>query len=252
MDLVIRKLISALFLPVPITLLLCAIGLLLIFFSESIFWGRFLILLSFLVLLLASTSPVPNLMLQNLESQYTPLKNIPQDIKYIVVLGGGSSGQTDLPANNKLSAASMARLVEGIRLQQKIPGSKLVLSGGGLFGSPTDGETMNQVAAMLGVNKNNIELELTSKNTYEEAVNLKKLLNNKPFILVTSAFHMRRAMALFKKQGMHPIPAPTHFRLRQHHYSVKSYLPNTLNILNTDIAIHEYLGLFWARLKGNA
>ncbi len=86
-------------------------------------------------------------------------------------------------------------------------------------------------------------LALLQKELY-----LKKIVGNHPFILVTSAYHMPRAMALFTAQHMHPIPAPTQF-IGLTQLSIKTVIPNASSLFLSDLAIHEYLGLWWAKIN---
>lgn len=252
MPLVIKKTISALALPVPIILVLLIIGVILLFVFPHGMSGKILTLIATVILVIFTTPFLPNFLVYHLEKKYKPLTTIPKNVDTIVVLGAGNGGSKHYPANNQLSSASLARLIEGIRLHKLSPHTKLILSGGRIFGSPADGAVMNNVATMLGVNPADIIIEAGSQDTYQEAANLKSTLQTKRFILVTSAYHMPRAMALFEHQGMHPIAAPTQLLLRNKRYSIKHYLPNSSYLLYSDIAIHEYFGLIWSKLTNRA
>ena len=116
-----------------------------------------------------------------------------------------------LPANSQISAAALERVVEGVRLYKTIPGSKLLLSGGRVFDPVPEAEVMAQIAELLGVKSQDISLESDSRDTADQAVIIGKRIGRERFILVTSAAHMPRSMALFKKRGLQPIPAPTDF-----------------------------------------
>ncbi len=72
-----------------------------------------------------------------------------------------------------------------------------------------DTEIMSRVAMDLGPDPRDIEVESRSKDTADQARVIKSFVGNYPFILVTSASHMPRSMALFKKAGLKPMPAPT-------------------------------------------
>ena len=248
MDFVTQKFLSALLLPVPLCIL-CAVVALILFAirQKTCFrWGCVFSGLSLVILLLFSLPILPTYLLSRLENQYSPITQIPHDINRIVVLGAGNGGSKSGPPNDKLSAASLARLVEGIRLYKQIPNSSLILSGGRVFGSPPDSDVMNNVASLLGVSPQDVKIENGSQDTYNEAINLKKMLGETPFFLVTSAYHMPRAMALFEHQGMHPIAAPTEFLLAKKRYTIKRYFPNANYLVYSDIALHEYLGLIWS------
>jgi uncharacterized SAM-binding protein YcdF (DUF218 family) len=252
MNFVTQKFFSALLLPIPLCIL-CALIAIILFtlHKKTCFrWGCVFSGASFAILLLFSLPILPTYLLSRLENHYSPITQVPQDIKRIVVLGAGNGGTKSGPPNDKLSAASLARLVEGIRLYKQIPDSSLILSGGRVFGSPPDSDTMNNVASLLGVSPKDVIIENGSQDTYHEALNLKKILGQAPFLLVTSAYHMPRAMALFEHQGMHPIAAPTEFLLAKKRYTIKRYFPNANYLVYSDIALHEYLGLIWSQYLG--
>ena len=77
------------------------------------------------------------------------------------MLGGGHVSDPRLPANSQISAAALGRVVEGVRLYKAIPGSKLLLSGGGVFDPVPEAEVMAQIAVLLGVKPQDIRLEAT-------------------------------------------------------------------------------------------
>jgi uncharacterized SAM-binding protein YcdF (DUF218 family) len=171
--------------------------------------------------------------------------------KFVVVLGGGHISDPKLPITSQISGESLVRLVEGIRIYKKYSHVKLILSGGRGFGSIPCAEVMAHVAKELGVDENDIILESQSKDTKDEAQLIKPLVENDHFILVTSASHMPRSMALFKKLGMNPIPSPTgHLAIRKEGLSPSSFFPSAGDFLKTEKVFHEYLGIAWAKLRG--
>lgn len=255
MSFVLKKLLSAILLPLPISLLLLLIGVLLLILSRLYKVGILFIFLGFFVLLIFSYSYIPNFLLYQLESRYNPLLQIPHNVNTIVVLGGGVGGNTQYPANTRLNSASLSRLIEGVRLyrqlQHKGIHAQLFLSGGRVFRSSSETGKMKNTAVILGVPPKYIKIKNGSIDTRHEAIYLQQWLKNRSFILVTSAAHMPRAMKLFRKLDMHPIPAPTQYLTRPTNNPFKSYFPNTINLNHADIAIHEYLGMTWAKWNGD-
>lgn len=249
----IKKIISAFLLPLPFGLFCISLGIILLIAHRAKRFRCVCILVGFFTILLFSFYPVSQALLDQLQSQYSPLMQTPSDVTKVVVLGGGVSGGKDYPPNLTLRSASLSRLVEGIRLYKLIeknsPNAELILSGGRVFRSPAIAGKMRNTAVMLGIDRKNITLEDGSRDTREEAIYLQKRLGDKPFILVTSAYHMPRSMALFEELGMHPIAAPTQF-LGNRGNLTQSYIPSTENLINSDIAIHEYLGILWAKIWG--
>ena len=170
------------------------------------------------------------------------------------MLGGGVRDKVSAPPNTQLGAASLTRLVEGVRLYRALESegiqAKFILSGGRVFGSPSESGMMQNTAVVLGVNPKDMFIEDGSQDTHHEALFLKPMLENKPFLLVTSAAHMSRAMALFQAQGLKPIPAPTQYLARKNQFSMTRYFPNASAIMETEVLMHEYAGILWARLNG--
>ena len=209
-----KKIVSAILLPLPWVILCLIIGSGLLWFTRQQMWGKFFTTLAFFMLLISILPFIPNYLLENLENRYPPFSaSALPSIDYVVVLGGGQIVKKDLSANNQLTENSLSRLIEGISLYKSIPGARLLLSGGAVSGlGDPEAVTMKKAAVSLGVPSQDIVLETTAKDTHEEAVNLQSMLGNKPFILVTSAFHMPRAMALFENLHMQPIAAPAGYQ----------------------------------------
>lgn len=247
-----KKLISAFLLPLPFSLLWMLLGILFIL-TQTDRLRNICFIIGFVILSVFSFNPVATALLNHLQNQYAPLINPPADATEIVVLGGGVSGGKNYPPNLTLGTASLSRLVEGIRLfkliQKNHPDAKLILSGGRVFLAPSVAGKMKNTAVMLGVDEKNIILENGSEDTHQEALYLQKIIGNARFILVTSAYHMPRSMDLFQAQGMHPIAGPTQF-LGYRDESTLWYIPTTSALILSDIAIHEYLGILWAKWQG--
>ena len=112
---------------------------------------------------------------------------------------------------------------------------------------------MKEVALSLGWPPSNILLEEASWDTPDQARFLKNTLRSEPFYLVTSANHMPRSMALFKKLGMQPIPAPTDFGMKERQgqdFIPYALFPGVDELQKAETAVYEYLGLAWAKLRG--
>jgi uncharacterized SAM-binding protein YcdF (DUF218 family) len=157
-----------------------------------------------------------------------------------------------MPANSQLSSSSLSRIVEGIRLHHSLPGSKLILSGGALYDPVPESRVFADVALALRVDKKNLILESLSRDTEEEARLIQEIVGKDAFVLVTSASHMPRAMALFNKLGMHPLAAPTDYGIKENlekEISPGMFFPAITNLQNTEAAVYEYLGLAWAKLR---
>jgi uncharacterized SAM-binding protein YcdF (DUF218 family) len=197
---------------------------------------------------LFTTFPLPNYLLQTLECRYAPV-TAPQkdpDIHYIVVLSAGMRLNNAVPATSQLDETSALRVVEGIRLFHLMSGQPtLIMTGAGYWQDM--GSRMAAFAASLGVPADKLIPENRAKDTYGNAVGVRPFVKNQPFLLVTSAIHLPRSMAIFQKLGMNPIPAPGDFRYSPL-YFLGDFFPSGYYLTNMEAIIHEYLGLAYLRL----
>ena len=257
---VMKKIVTPFFYPLSLCLGILILGLFCLWATRRQRLGKGLVTLGTALLLLLSTSFLSSGLLVPLESRYPALLH-PETVswgqlgatspRWIVVLGGGHVSDPRLPANSQISAAALGRVVEGVRLYKAIPGSKLLLSGGGGFDPVPEAEVMAQIAVLLGVKPQDISLEKDSRDTPDQAEIIAQMIGRGNFILVTSAAHMPRSMALFKKRGMQPIPAPADFQVREAQGRQPArFFPKASSLLQAEIAVHEYLGLAWAYLWG--
>lgn len=237
----------------PVFLIIFVFGILLIFLHREsrtrIFWGFFALFLSLVVF---STGWIPQTITHHLENQYAIVKQPNPEIRWIVVFSGGQMQDADKPDNMILYGASIKRLVEGVRLYRELPGSKLVLSGGGVGQEIAEAKRLATLTKWFGIPDSDVVLEDKAINTAEEAIEVKKILGAQPFYLVTSAIHMHRAMLLCQSQGLTPIAAPTDFTVFwQDERWEKTFLPNAHNLVYLSIALHEILGIGWGRMTGS-
>jgi len=250
---------SRIFFPVTLCLEILILGLFLLWFTRRQRAGKLVVTLGTLLLVLMSNYVITDRMLIPLEQKYPALIDLPasqavtQDnptaAKMIVVLGGGHTSDPKLPVTDHLSDTALTRLVEAVRLYKELSGSKLILSGGSGADPVPEAEVLGKVAPILGVNPQDLILETESINTEDEARRLKPVLGQEKFILVTSASHMPRAMALFKKQGMNPIPAPAGHLVKPVEPPVWDWsFPSSWDLYKAERAVYEYLGLAWAWL----
>ena len=168
-------------------------------------FGRFLVSLGFIALYCLSISPVSDALLKPLESAWPPLPVKEKLLKAeaIVVLGGGVRDLSWIGLPASVPPEGEARLVKGVLIYRSLH-VPLVLMGGN--GDPVrskigDADAMEQLARELGVRAKDIVVENKSRNTLEGARILNRLVKAKRIILVTSAYHMKRAAAMFKNRG---------------------------------------------------
>ena len=194
---------------------------------------------------LAAISPVSNALLARLELRYAPL---PEDVplpavEYVVVLGSGYTPHDGVPITAALDEDGLARITEGVRLVRRLNNGRLVVSGGAPPGKKPPALGYALLARDLGVGESSLIVLDRALDTGAEAESLFSLLGTTPFLLVTSAYHMPRAMRLMERIGAHPIPAPTGQRVNESAaVGWRGMLPTADGLRKTDRALHEYLG----------
>jgi len=173
----------------------------------------------------------------------------------IVVLGAGA--MTVHGREQKLGMVTMtgaARVLETARIARTLPSIPVVSSGGPGpgFDMFPEAEGMRDALVNLGVAPSRIVLESRSFNTHDEAVEVAPMLRSMgadPFVLVTSDIHMRRALAAFRAQGVHPIAAPARDPLDSEPAWL-SYVPTRQGLDFGSAIVHEYIGLVYYKLRG--
>ena len=208
--------------------------------------GKIMIGLALFLFVALGTGPVAYPILETLEKQYPPFPsaNPAASPAKIVVLTGTGKMNSGQGISSIVGPSSLYRLVEAVALFNLIPGSEIVVSG-----NLECVEAMRAVLAAVGVPVPNIITETQSANTWESAVNVSRLAGeHRSVILVTSANHMPRAVAAFRKVGMDPILAPTEY-LALDDYGLLGYLPTLKRLMCVDLFVYESLGMAWYKLK---
>jgi uncharacterized SAM-binding protein YcdF (DUF218 family) len=200
---------------------------------------------------LASIPLVGDALLAPLESRYPQFApDAAAGVHDIVVLGSGYEPHTGIPVTGALDADGITRIVEGVRLARMRPDSRLLVSGGARAGFTPGALGYARLAKDLGVQPSGLVVMDHALNTDQEAQDVAALLGHSPFILVTSAYHMPRAMRLMQGAGADPIPAPTgqivHASRGGEQFGL---IPGSRGLRRTELALHEYLGLAAAGLR---
>jgi len=193
-----------------------------------------------------SIAPVSDAMIQGLESEYRIPKNVQGDV--IILLGHGVFEEApDLTGIGVPSGTYLTRIVTALRLQKKL-NLPVIVSG---VEVSNDKIVVNHIVKRflidLGIPADKIIIEDKSKDTFENAKFTQEICERLGFtdpVLVTSAYHVKRAVMSFEKVGLKVLPFPAGFKTWQgKQYSWHSYLP--CNFLTASIAIKEYFGLMF-------
>jgi uncharacterized SAM-binding protein YcdF (DUF218 family) len=236
--------------PLMLAFICTAVGLVLLRGSRRRL-GAWVIGCAAVLAYLASTTLVGNALLVPLERQYPAFEPTQAaGVRDIVVLGSGYEPDDHIPVTGALDSDGLARIVEGVRLARMRPDSRLLVSGGALPGHSPIALGYAELAAGLGIAPSSLVTMDRALNTDQEAREVAALLGGSPFILVTSAYHMPRAVMLLRRAGANPVPAPTgqivHARQDDERFGL---IPGSRGLRRTETALHEYLGLAAARLR---
>lgn len=217
-------------------------------------FGRALIGLGLALLMVFGFTNTGELMLQPLEARYQRPASFPTDAAGLIVLGGGTVNDVSSARGLYELADSGDRFVEAARLALAHPDLKVLVTGGrGSLegGGDSDAQGTARLFRAFGLDGPRFLYEDTSRNTHENAVNSAALLHpvdGQRYVLITSAFHMPRAVALFERAGFAVIPWPVDYRTKGEQSLALSpvYAIDNLDAFGT--ALREWIGLFayWA------
>jgi len=244
----IKFLYTAVFLPPGIFIILFA-ALSVWSCRKQLVFGRILAILT-LAFYLCSTSVVGNFMIRSLESRYLPPHEVTGDV--IIMLGGGATLDTpNFGEPGHLSGFAANRLITAAELYNKLR-VPILVSGGRVFESTgQEAEIAQATLLRLGVPADKIIIENHSVNTTENARFSKEKLLIYGFqqpILVTSAFHMPRAVKQFNKLGVAVTAFPTDYQTNvSGHSGFRQWWPNVDALVNFSLAVKEYVGLLAVR-----
>lgn len=194
----------------------------------------------------SSTNLVGDALLEPLETEYRspPLDQLPNPVDFVVVLGSGYSPRDGVPVTGSLADDGLARIVEGVRIFRRLPAARLVVSGGAADGQSPSAVGYAILAQELGVERKELEIVESPLDTHQEAQAVSSVVGARRFILVTSAYHMPRAMRLMNLAGLHPIAAPTGQLAHAPPLTGwGKFMPTSGGLRKSERAIHEYLGL---------
>ena len=186
-----------------------------------------LIITTCIVLYLFSNSALINLYAKMWD--YPPNTSPKNDYSTVILLGGFVSEDEEGTGHFNMAAD---RYIQATKLLASHTASHLLFTGGNGSLNPTkfrEGVFVEAELKKMGFADSNLLIDSQARNTFENAANSKTLLQKAglkpPYLLVTSAFHMRRAMLIYKKAGMDVIPYPSHYIVGKHIY-FSDLMPN--------------------------
>ncbi|WOK05352.1 ElyC/SanA/YdcF family protein [Imperialibacter roseus] len=200
-----------------------------------------------------STSFLPNYLIRQLEITYPVCEpgqlTLSDEPIPIIVLGAGYGHNEALPPLNRLNTTTLGRLVEAVRIYQQLPNAKVAGSAGLIYQKISQAQAIAEGALALGVSPSDTLQIRGALNTWEEAGKCAaRFGKGSRVVIATDAIHMPRAMMLFEAKGLQPIAAPTNHLIKTEiSLTLFDFLPSTASLRKTELVMHEYLGMLWAK-----
>jgi uncharacterized SAM-binding protein YcdF (DUF218 family) len=228
-------------------------------------WGRRFVTVGAILLLVAGLSPLGNALILPLEDRFprTDLDAPPPPTGFIL-LGGVEDRLVGAARHAPTLNEAGERIIETVILAKRFPAAKIAFSGGDagiLYKSSSEAEGAAALLTSLGVPREQIILEAAARDTYENAVFLKEELGKAGelgpgarWVLITSAYHMPRAMGSFRAAGFQVEPWPVDYRTRGSADLTRPFDKVSEGLRRVDVAMREWVGLvaYWLRGRSDA
>lgn len=216
--------------------------------------GSIMFLVGFASLIIGTVSSLPDRALETLEMRFPRCDVTALHADGIVVLGGATSLIQTIVWDRLSFGSSGGRLTMMADLARRYPNAKIVFTSGyaGIAGKPvSEADLVMRHLDELGIDPQRLITETKSRNTIENALMTKALVDPQPnetWVLVTSAFHMPRAYGMFKKIGFSVVPCVSDYSstLGYEDGDLGFDIAARLALLN--LVTREYIGLVAARI----
>ena len=209
---------------------------------------------------LGGLTPISNALMLSLERHFArpDMENV-GPVDGIIVLGGVIDGLVSSQGGEIALNEAAERLTEAAALAYRVPNARIVISGGDgslLYEGSDEASYAQRFFTRIGIDPARITLEKQSRNTWENAIFTKRHIQPKPgerWLLVTSAFHMKRATGVFRAADFPVAPWPVDFRTRGAEDLLRVPPRPSEGWKRIDMAVREWVGYiaYWAtgRLK---
>nr|WP_246638762.1 YdcF family protein [Rhizobium binae] len=211
---------------------------------------------SALILFVTLYTTAGNLLMQGLEQRFAKPAADPENLQCMIVLGGAFENEVNTARHGIEFNGGADRFVEALRLAQKFPGSRILVSGGdgsisGIYEG--DAAASERFFPLFGISRERLIEETQSRTTFENAVNTREFLASQGLshcLLITSGFHMPRSVGIFRKLSIDIVPWPTDYRTDGQVRPGLDFTQPNLNAQNMATAIREWYGLVGYYLAG--
>jgi len=207
----------------------------------------FIFIINFIFLLFITIFPIGNFLIHKIEREYHSKNVVPHSLDGILILGGATSHVLYKEFNQVSVNGSAERLIESVKIIKEFKNSKIIFSGG--LGHS---ESAKFFYKKMEINTDRIIFENKSRNTHENIIFSKDIANpknNEKWLLITSAYHMKRALNIGLKNDWDFIPYAVDFKTRKK-YKFKPSFNFLYNLNSFHQASHEWLGLISYYLMG--
>ena len=240
--------------PLSVVAILTALGVVLVWRHRRRL-SLLVLILALSVHFLASFTNLGFVLIQPLEDRYVAPETEPATVSTIVVLGGATLARPSAARHRAELNEAGDRLTEALRLARIYPQAILVLSGGsGVLGDEDEREAtiMQRFLVDQGIDPTRMRLDDASRNTAENVTHTRDLLADrpKPILLITSAFHMPRAVGLFEAAGIPVVPWPVDYRSPGQQSFRIDFANPVFNLSVLSVAVREWIGLWVYQWSG--
>ncbi len=234
----------------PILWVIVLLVLALFYFKKNIKKSRKFLIAALLLFYLFSNSFIIDELMRVWEIKVTKTEDLASNYKVGIVMGGGILTY-DFENDRRTYRNNIDRVLQAIELYNMGKIDKLLLSGGSgnlVFRDMLEADMLKEFLINIGIKENDILIDTLADNTYQNAVYCSRLLKennleNEKILLITSAVHMRRSLACFKKQGVEVIPYSTNKYAGIRRYEFEHlFVPKLVSFILWKKIIHETIG----------
>jgi uncharacterized SAM-binding protein YcdF (DUF218 family) len=219
--------------------------------------GRRLVVASLVLLAFGGLSPLGNMLILPLEQRFPAWDASTGAPDGIVVLGGAVTPDIAAARNEPALNEAAERMTATVELARRYPNARIIFSGGdaGLIYGGNESDAALRLFERLGLGADRVVVEDQSRNTFENAMFSKRIAAPKPgerWLLLTSAYHLPRAMGMFRMVGFPVEPYPVDWRTRGIEDAWRPFPTLAEGLRRTDTAVREWAGLVVYWLSGRS
>lgn len=201
--------------------------------------------------------PIASYIMIPLEERFPPFQDDGQPIDGIILLGGSVEAADSVARRSIVVNEAAERVLDTIHLAQRYPKARILISGGGgtVFGDGTaEAPIIASFLKNIGVNPDRLLIEDRSRTTYENALHSRDVAQpeeGERWLLVTSAWHMPRAVGVFEKVGFMVVPYPVDYRTGGSFADQRLFAFMSEGLRRLDVGTKEWAGLMAYYMAGH-